>query len=118
MVRSAKSPDPRVLSRGRRDHRGRRQKTEGAKFFLAGLNDLHHRGAEHVLACCVDRLTGSPRSRPSNPRLAVEICIVHQIPLLNAIRRLPRPQKHRRRAETDLYAAVHAEGAEHALGPG
>src|SRR5580704_5437538 len=45
------------------------QDTEGAKFWLAVLNDLHHRGVEDILVCCVDGLTGSQRqSRRSTPR--------------------------------------------------
>src|SRR5215211_3004935 len=36
------------------------QETEGAKFWLAVLNDLHQRGVEDVLIACVDGLTGFP----------------------------------------------------------
>ena len=36
------------------------QETEGAKFWLAVLNDLHRRGVEDVLIACVDGLTGFP----------------------------------------------------------
>jgi putative transposase len=38
------------------------QDTEGAKFWLAVLNDLHHRGVEDVLVCCVDGLAGFPEA--------------------------------------------------------
>src|SRR6185436_14807539 len=34
------------------------QQTEGAKFWLAVLNDLQRRGVEDVLIACVDGLTG------------------------------------------------------------
>ena len=45
------------------------QETEGAKFWLAVLNDLHQRGVEDVLIACVDGLTGFPEgSRPSSPK--------------------------------------------------
>jgi len=37
------------------------QETEGAKFWLSVLNDLHRRGVEDVLIACVDGLTGSVR---------------------------------------------------------
>ena len=38
------------------------QETEGAKFWLAVVNDLHHRGVEDVLVACVDGLTGFPEA--------------------------------------------------------
>ena len=38
------------------------QETEGAKFWLAVLNDLHQRGVKDVLICCVDGLTGFPEA--------------------------------------------------------
>lgn len=37
------------------------QETAGRKFWLAVLNDLHHRGVKDVLITCVDGLTGFPR---------------------------------------------------------
>jgi putative transposase len=47
---------------GDRCHRRRRPRgprhlvaeTEGAKFWLAVLNDLDHRGVQDILVCCVD----------------------------------------------------------------
>jgi putative transposase len=45
------------------------QDTEGAKFWLAVLNDLRRRGVQDVLISCVDGLKGSPkRSRRPSPR--------------------------------------------------
>lgn len=58
------------------------QDTDGAKFWLAVLNDLHQRGVQDVLVCCVDGLNGpcdpppwsatsvcgSAGIKPSNPR--------------------------------------------------
>lgn len=38
------------------------QETEGAKFWLAALNDLHRRGVADVLIACVDGLTGFPEA--------------------------------------------------------
>lgn len=38
------------------------QDTEGAKFWLAVLNDLHQRGVADVLIACVDGLTGFPEA--------------------------------------------------------
>ena len=79
------------------------QETEGAKFWLAVLNDLRRRGVQDVLISCVDGLKGFPEAieatfpaglgadlrRPSHPRLA-------------ALRQLPRPQEGRLRAAPDL----------------
>ena len=56
------------------------QETEGAKFWLAVLNDLHQRGVEDVLIACVDGLTGFPDAIAAVfPRAWVQTCIVHQI---------------------------------------
>jgi putative transposase len=56
------------------------QDTEGAKFWLAVLNDLHHRGVEDVLVCCVDGLAGFPEAIEAVFSQAwVQTCIVHQI---------------------------------------
>jgi putative transposase len=54
------------------------QETEGAKFWLAVLNDLHHRGVEDVLVACVDGLTGFPEAIEAVfPHAWVQTCIVH-----------------------------------------
>ena len=56
------------------------QETEGAKFWLAVLNDLHRRGAGDVLIACVDGLTGFPEAIAAVfPQAWVQTCIVHQI---------------------------------------
>jgi putative transposase len=56
------------------------QETEGAKFWLAVLNDLHHRGVSDVLICCVDGLTGFPEAIAAVfPETWVQTCIVHMI---------------------------------------
>ena len=56
------------------------QETEGAKFWLAVLNDLHQRGVRDVLICCVDGLTGFPEAIEAVfPQAWVQTCIVHQI---------------------------------------
>src|SRR4051812_16406802 len=56
------------------------QQTEGAKFWLAVLNDLHRRGVEDVLICCVDGLKGFPDAIEAVfPQAWVQTCIVHQI---------------------------------------
>jgi putative transposase len=54
--------------------------TEGAKFWLAVLNDLHQRGTRDVLICCVDGLDGFPEAIEAVfPQAWVQTCIVHQI---------------------------------------
>ena len=80
------------------------QQTEGAKFWLAVLNDLHRRGVGDMLICCVDGLGGFPEAIEAVFPLAwVQTCIVHQIRAVAALRQLPRPQDRRGRAATDLH---------------
>jgi transposase-like protein len=56
------------------------QETEGAKFWLAVLNDLHHRGVGDVLIACVDGLGGFPEAITAVfPQAWVQTCIVHMI---------------------------------------
>jgi putative transposase len=56
------------------------QETEGAKFWLAVLNDLHQRGVQDVLVACVDGLAGFPEAIEAVfPQTWVQTCIVHQI---------------------------------------
>jgi putative transposase len=56
------------------------QETEGAKFWLAVLNDLHRRGVSDVLIACVDGLKGFPEAIEAVfPQTWVQTCIVHLI---------------------------------------
>jgi transposase-like protein len=56
------------------------QETEGAKFWLAVLNDLHQRGTQDVLIACVDGLSGFPEAIAAvYPQAWVQTCIVHMI---------------------------------------
>jgi putative transposase len=56
------------------------QETEGAKFWLAVLNDLHQRGVTDILIACVDGLTGFPEAIAAVfPETWVQTCIVHMI---------------------------------------
>ncbi|MCA1679227.1 MAG: IS256 family transposase [Actinobacteria bacterium] len=56
------------------------QETEGAKFWLAVLNDLHQRGVKDILIACVDGLTGFPEAIAAiYPETWVQTCIVHMI---------------------------------------
>jgi len=56
------------------------QDTEGAKFWMAVLNDLRRRGVEDVLIACVDGLKGFPEAIEATfPQAWVQTCIVHLI---------------------------------------
>jgi putative transposase len=56
------------------------QETEGARFWLAVLNDLRRRGVEDVLIACVDGLKGFPEAIEATfPQAWVQTCIVHLI---------------------------------------
>src|SRR4051794_33795229 len=91
------------------------QETEGAKFWLAVLNDLHQRGVEDVLIACVDGLTGFPEAIEAVfPQAWVQTCIVHQI--RSSMRWVS--YNDRKKVAADLrpiYAAVNEDAAEHEL---
>jgi putative transposase len=91
------------------------QETEGAKFWLAVLNDLAQRGVADVLIACVDGLTGFPEAIEAVfPQAWVQTCIVHQI--RNSMRFVA--YQDRKRVAGDLkpvYRAVNAESAAEAL---
>ena len=56
------------------------QESEGAKFWLAVLNDLRRRGVQDVLIACVDGLKGFPEAIEATfPQAWVQTCIVHLI---------------------------------------
>jgi putative transposase len=88
------------------------QDTEGAKFWLAVLNDLHRRGVNDVLIACVDGLTGFPDAIAAVfPQAWVQTCIVHQI---RASLRYVN-YKDRRALAKDLRPVYTAANADHAL---
>jgi putative transposase len=91
------------------------QETEGAKFWLAVLNDLHRRGVGDVLIACVDGLTGFPEAIGAVfPQAWVQTCIVHQI--RTSLRYVN--YRDRRRVAKDLrpiYTAANDQQAEQAL---
>jgi putative transposase len=91
------------------------QQTEGAKFWLAVLNELKQRGVSDVLVCCVDGLKGFPEAIEAVfPHAWVQTCIVHLI--RQSLRFVP--DKHRRAVAKDLkpiYTAVDADAAAEAL---
>src|SRR5215217_3666291 len=87
------------------------QDTEGAKFWLAVLNDLQRRGVADVLIACVDGLTGFPDAIAAVfPHAWVQTCIVHQI--RNSMRYVP--YNHKRKVAAALkpiYTAANADAA-------
>ena len=88
------------------------QDSEGAKFWLAVLNDLNQRGVEDVLIACVDGLTGFPDAIEAVfPQAWVQTCIVHQIRSSTALRHLPGPAQ----VAADLRPIYRAANADHAL---
>jgi putative transposase len=91
------------------------QETEGSKFWLAVLNDLHQRGIHDVLVCCVDGLTGFPEAIEAVfPQAWVQTCIVHQI--RSSMRFVT--YQDRKRVAADLrpvYRAINADAAAQAL---
>ena len=67
------------------------QETEGAKFWMAVLNELRHRGVRDILICCVDGLKGFPEAIEAVfPQTTVQTCIVHLIRA--SLRYVPRRQ--------------------------
>ena len=88
------------------------QDTEGAKFWLAVLNDLHRRGVADVLIACVDGLTGFPEAIEAVfPQAWVQTCIVHQI--RSSLRYVN--YRDRRALAKDLRPIYTAANADHAL---
>src|SRR6516165_1425844 len=56
------------------------QQTEGAKFWLAVMNELKHRGVEDILIAVIDGLKGFPEAITAVfPQSQVQTCIVHLI---------------------------------------
>jgi putative transposase len=87
------------------------QDSEGAKFWLAVLNDLNRRGVRDVLIACIDGLTGFPEAIEAVfPRAWVQTCIVH---LIRASLRYVNYQDQRKLAAAlrPVYRAANAEAA-------
>lgn len=54
--------------------------TEGAKFWLSVVTELHNRGVQDILIACCDGLKGFPEAIEAVfPHTLVQTCIVHQI---------------------------------------
>lgn len=91
------------------------QDKEGAKFWLAVLNDLHQRGVQDILIACVDGLAGFPEAITAiYPHTWVQTCIVHMI--RSSLRYVSySDRKPIARALRLVYAAANAEEAERQL---
>jgi len=91
------------------------QETEGAKFWMAILEELRQRGVEDILILCADGLKGLPDAIEAVfPRTIFQTCIVHMI--RSSVRYVP--WKERRGVCADLrriYTAVDEEAALQAL---
>ena len=87
------------------------QDTEGAKFWLAVLNDLHRRGVADVLIACVDGLAGFPEAIEAVfPAAWVQTCVVHQIRA--SLRYVPYKDKRQVAAALKpIYRAPNADAA-------
>lgn len=54
--------------------------SEGSRFWLDVLNDLHKRGIQDILIASIDGLKGFPEAIASVfPRTEIQLCVVHQI---------------------------------------
>ena len=54
--------------------------SEGAKFWLSVMTELHNRGVKDLLIACVDGLKGLPEAIESVfAKTQVQLCIVHQV---------------------------------------
>jgi transposase-like protein len=87
------------------------QETEGAKFWLAVLNDLRRRGVQDVLIACVDGLKGFPEAIEATfPETWVQTCVVH---LIRASLRYVNYKDRKKVASAlrPIYTAANAEAA-------
>ena len=56
------------------------QQSEGAKFWLGIMNELHHRGLKDILVAVIDGLKGFPEAISAvYPDSEIQTCIVHLI---------------------------------------
>jgi putative transposase len=89
--------------------------SEGAKFWLGVLTELHNRGVEDILIACVDGLKGFPEAIETvYPKTQVQLCIIHLV--RHSLRYVN--WKERKAVAADLraiYAAATVEAAEQAL---
>lgn len=91
------------------------QTTEGAKFWLAILNELKQRGVNDILVLCADGLTGMPDAvEAAFPKTIFQTCIVHVI--RNSTRYVPWKERRNVCAELrKVYTAANKDDAKRAL---
>lgn len=89
--------------------------SEGARYWLSVLTDLHNRGVKDILIACVDGLSGFPEAIESIfPDTEVQLCVIHQI--RNSLKYVA--SKNQRAFMADLkpvYRAATRQAAEAAL---
>ena len=89
--------------------------TEGAKFWLSVLTELHTRGLKDIFIAAVDGLTGFPEAiNAVYPKTKIQLCIVHMV--RNSLRFVS--WKDRKALALDLkqiYRAVNVDEAQRAL---
>jgi putative transposase len=87
------------------------RESEGAKFWLAVLNDINQRGVRDVLICCVDGLEGFPEAIEAVfPEAWVQTCVVHQV--RNSMRYVSyKDRKALAAALRPVYTAANADDA-------
>ena len=90
-------------------------KTEGAKFWLGVITELHNRGVKDIFIACVDGLKGFPEAIEAVfPQTQVQLCIVHMI--RNSTRFVNwKDRKSVCAALKEIYSAATEEQAETAL---
>jgi putative transposase len=90
-------------------------KTEGAKFWLNVITELHNRGVKDIFIACVDGLKGFPEAIEAvYPQTQIQLCIVHMI--RNSTRFVNwKDRKEICRDLKTIYAALTEEQAETAL---
>jgi len=89
--------------------------SEGAKFWLQVLTDLHNRGVQDILIASIDGLKGFPEAiNAIFPNTEIQLCIVHQI--RNSLKYVAsKNQKEFARELKNVYQAFSKEEAETAL---
>lgn len=54
--------------------------SEGARYWLTVLTDLHNRGVKDILIACIDGLKGFPEAIETiYPHTQIQLCVIHQI---------------------------------------
>lgn len=86
--------------------------TEGAKFWLSVMNELHNRGVKDILIACADGLTGFDQALEAVfPKTQLQLCIVHMI--RNSLKYVSFKDRKALAADLKLiYSAATAEEAE------